>query len=119
MRGAWIAILLVSQATAESQLTVSSRDTVPHAAGRLDFKIIIPTVLYLSVTDDAEGLLGGKVATIVSNGRSVTFSSGTRGNTITLLGHRQIIVAHTPCSYAAPSSSNSNPPALTCTVAVP
>jgi hypothetical protein len=119
MRAAWIAILLVSQAAAESQLTVSSRDTASHAAGRVDFKIIIPTVLYLSVADDAEAVLGGKVATIVSNGRSVTFRADPRGNGITLLGRRHVIVAHTPCSYAAPSADNNHPPALTCTVAAP
>jgi hypothetical protein len=111
MRGAWIAMVLVSQACPESQLAIPSRDTTSHAAARVDFKIIIPPVLYLGIGDN--------MATILSNGRSVTFSAGSRTNGITLVGRRQVIVEHTPCAHSMPNLIDTHQSVLTCTVAVP
>jgi len=103
-RGAWIVILLLpTLASAESQLAPLPRNDVSHATAHVDFKIVIPSVLYLQV---------GNTMTIATNSRSVTFSSDF-GNRIVAAARRHLIVEQTQCSYRAIGA------AATCTVAAP
>ena len=103
-RGVWIVILLLpALASAESLLAPVPRNAASHATAHVDFKIVIPSVLYLQV---------GDTATVATNSRSVTFSSDF-GNRIVAAARRHLIVEHTQCSYPATGA------AATCTVAAP
>jgi hypothetical protein len=103
-RATWVAILLLpAWASADSQLASSPNRGTSHASARVDFKIVIPNVLYLGL---------GETATIATNGRSVTFTSGS-GSRIATATRRQVIVEHTQCSYATTGTT------ATCTVATP
>jgi hypothetical protein len=101
---AWIVMLLLpAWVSADSQLAPLPRNGASHAVARLDFKIVIPTVLYLQV---------GDTATIATNGRSMTFSSNV-GSRIATAARRGVIVEHTQCSDPAVGT------AATCTAATP
>jgi hypothetical protein len=68
-----VAILLIpGWAVAGSQLATSAQDAPTHATARVDFKIVIPRVLSLSISD-------ANVVSVVSNGR------------------RQLVPAHAYC----------------------
>jgi hypothetical protein len=63
MRAIWTAILLMPACVAaESQTATSTQNTLASATARVEFKIVIPPILSLRLTDGA--------ASIVTNSRS-------------------------------------------------
>ena len=110
MRAAWIVLLLLPAcAGAESQLATPSPQSALRASARVDFKLVIPAVIYLGIAE--QSTLDGAIATIMSNGRSVTFSNS--GSHFATAGRRQTLVEHTRCAR------DTHLPGLICTAAAP
>ena len=67
---------LPALAAAESGLQSGARTASVSAIARVDFKIVIPSVLALTVVDVAEPGARGATLRVTSNGRQVSMSSG-------------------------------------------
>jgi hypothetical protein len=84
------ALLLPSMAAAESHMQTKASGTASVAAARVNFKIVIPTVLYMQVGNAADRALradrppggdrtlGAETVAIMSNSRNVTLNATVR-----------------------------------------
>ena len=68
--------LLPAFVAAESSLRSGARTASAGAIARVDFKIVIPAVLALTVVDAGEAGAHGATVRITSNGRQVSMSAG-------------------------------------------
>jgi len=78
------ALLLPSMVAAESHIQTKSAGTASVATARVNFKIVIPTVLYMQVGNAADHPLGAdrtpgtETVAIMSNSRNVTLNATLR-----------------------------------------
>jgi hypothetical protein len=131
VKGSWVlngvlgtaALLLPLSATPESHIQATATDSKSSATAHVDFKIVIPRVLYLRVADAdmAAGTAPDTVA-VMSNSHNVALSAvrpatGARaGNVILSAAARKTIAQDVQCaapSAAAPSNR------IICTASMP
>jgi hypothetical protein len=72
------ALLMPMMAAPESHVQTAAASTAANAAAHVNFKIVIPTVLYLRMGSASERGDGAKTVTIMSNGRNVMLNPTTR-----------------------------------------
>ena len=117
-------LLLPLTAATDSRVQTGAPDTSVSAAAQVNFKIVIPTVLYLHVDDGSERTGdGAETVSIMSNGRNVTLNATApgsngraRSNVILSAAARKSIAQHAQCRLA-----ESGPAAhrTICTVSTP
>lgn len=73
--GAATLCLLPVAVSAESSLAIGTRTASPGARAHVDFKIVIPSVLGLSLVEANEPGSRGATLKVVSNGRQVSMSA--------------------------------------------
>jgi hypothetical protein len=79
-----VALLLPSMVAAESHIQTKAAGTASVAMARVNFKIVIPTVLYMQVGNAADRALGADrplgadMVAIMSNSRNVTLNATLR-----------------------------------------
>jgi hypothetical protein len=130
------ALLMPMMAAPESHVQTAAASTATNAAAHVNFKIVIPTVLYLRMASANDRAGGAKMLTIMSNGRNVTLSSTARSpddarahdGVILSASARKIIAQDATCALriddAAAATArarrvNFNIQPLVCTVSMP
>jgi hypothetical protein len=110
IRGLITALALLSPlvAAAESQIDSRAATTAPIAVAHLNFKIVIPKVLYLQVASEADRQASGLTVSVMSTGREVTL------NATVLTAARRSIAQNVPCT-----SGDAHPGPLVCTASMP
>ena len=136
-----VAVLLPSMVAAESHLQTKAVGTASVATARVNFKIVIPTVLYLQVGNAADRALGAdrplgadrrlgaETVAIMSNSRNVTLNASVRrpdsdvplrGNVIRgapvilSASRRKVLAQDAPCT-----AGDAHPHPVVCTVSMP
>jgi hypothetical protein len=137
-----VAVLLPSMVAAESHLQTKAAGTASVATARVNFKIVIPTVLYLQVGNAADRALGAdrplggadrhlgaETVAIMSNSRNVTLNASVRrpdsdvplpGNVvrgapvILSASRRKVLAQDAPCT-----AGDAHPHPVVCTVSMP
>jgi hypothetical protein len=120
------ALLLPPTAAPDSHLQAQAGSAASSAAARVDFKIIVPPVLYLHVASANESAADPRVA-IMSNNRNVTLTATFRtpantgaGTFILSAAARKIITQEAVCT---PSTSAyrgmSHGTGVVCTASIP
>ena len=124
-----VAVLLPSMVAAESHLQTKAVGTASVATARVNFKIVIPTVLYLQVGNAADRALGAETVAIMSNSRNVTLNASVRrpdsdvplrGNVvrgapvILSASRRKVLAQDAPCT-----AGDAHPHPVVCTVSMP
>jgi hypothetical protein len=116
-------LLLPLTAATDSRVETGAPDASVSATAQVNFKIIIPTVLYLHVDDSSERAGGAETVSIMSNGRNVTLNATApglngraRGSVILSAAARKSIAQKAQCRLA-----ESGPAAhrTVCTVSTP
>jgi hypothetical protein len=131
------ALLMPMMAAPESHVQTAAASTATNAAAHVNFKIVIPTVLYLRMASADDGGGGAKTMTIMSNGRNLMLNPTARSpddtrahdGVILSAAARKIIAQDAPCMLglddaAAASAArahrvNADTPPLVCTVSMP
>jgi hypothetical protein len=129
------ALLLPLAAVPESRIELGTASTASSAVAHVNFKIVIPQVLYLRVGSGNEGLAGTQSVAIMSNGRSATLYSTDRASDSSLPARRNVILnasarttiaqqaqctpTPTPTPTPAPAGTVPAPRAVTCTASMP
>ena len=118
-----VALLLPLMAEPESHLQMAAPNAPLSPSAHVNFKIIIPKVLYLQVGDGSGRVLGPQVVTVISNGHNVSLnaaehtaqaSTRARSNVILSAAARKGIAQDAECR---PAGQASRP--LICTVSTP
>ena len=108
------AVLLPLFSAADSQLQVRSGSGASSAAAHVTFKVVIPTVLSLSMPSDAENARGELIAAVFSNGHNVALAAAVhsseepRGTFLLSSGARKALAQNAACT---PGSSRAAAPA--------
>ena len=134
------ALLMPMMAAPESQVQTAAASTATnvaaHAAAHLNFKIVIPTVLYLRMGSANDGAAAANTVTIMSNGRNVMLNPTARSpddgrvhdGIIISASARKIIAQDAPCAFGIDDAAaatardhrvNFNTQPLVCTVSMP
>lgn len=98
------ALLLPISTGAESHLQMGAPGAGLKATAHLDFKIIIPPVLYLDVSDRGVRVPGAQPVAVMSNSRNVTLAATAssadtaRGNNILSAAARKVIAQDAFCT---------------------
>ncbi len=106
------ALLLPFMAVPESHVQTGTVNTAASATAHVNFKIIIPPVLYLSVAGGNNGIEGADTVAVMSNSRNVTLSAtlhpsgDARGSVILSAPGRKLIAQDSQCALG-----NSHPAA--------
>lgn len=102
------ALLLPFTAVPESRVQTAAPSTAASAAAHVNFKIVIPQVLYLQVGGADSRNTAAQTVTVMSNGRNVTLNatlpaadSINRANVILRASARKIIAQDTPCTLTS------------------
>jgi hypothetical protein len=101
------ALLLPLTAATDSRVQTGATDTSVSATAQLNFKIVIPTVLYLRLDNGSERTGSDETVSIMSNGRNVTLNATApglngraRGNVILSAAARKSIAQNAQCRIA-------------------
>jgi hypothetical protein len=129
------ALLLPFMAVPESHVQTGTANTAASATAHVNFKIIIPPVLYLGVAGGNDRIEGADTVAVMSNSRNVTLSAtvrtsgDARGNLILSAPGRKLIAQDTRCALgnshaaAAFTPARGDPAAaagpLVCTASMP
>jgi hypothetical protein len=130
------ALLMPIMAAPESHVQTAAANTAVNAAVHVNFKIVIPTVLYLQMASANERSDGAKTLTVVSNGRNVMLTPTARlpddarahDGVILSASARKIIAQEAPCALRIDAAAaataralrvNFNSHPLVCTVSMP
>lgn len=109
------ALLLPFMAVPESHVQTGTANTAASATAHVNFKIVIPPVLYLSAPGGSDGIEAAKTVAVMSNSRNVTLSAtvrtsgDARGNIILSAPGRKLIAQNTLCSLGNPHPAASVP----------
>ncbi len=109
------ALLLPISTGAESHLQMGAPGAALKATAHVDFKIIIPPVLYLDVSDHGVRVPGAQPVAIMSNSRNVTLAATAssadtaRGNIILSAAARKVIAQGAFCTLG-PTRATQAPP---------
>ena len=91
---------------AESRIQTGAANATLNATAHVNFKIVIPQVLYLHVDGGTAGAAGAQTVAVMSNGRNVTLNATlrtpdsnvpARGNLILSAAARKIIAQDARC----------------------
>jgi hypothetical protein len=126
------ALLLPISTGAESHLQTGAPGAALKATAHVDFKIIIPPVLYLDVSDrGAAGVPGTQTVSIMSNSHNVTLAAtahtfdAARGNVILSAAARKVIAQDASCTLGSAHAAHPAPAppsgtrAVICTASMP
>lgn len=86
------ALLLPLTAVPESRIESGTASTASNAMAHVNFKIVIPQVLYLRVGPGDDALAGTQTVAVMSNGRNVTMNSTDRAPDSTVPARRNVIL---------------------------
>jgi hypothetical protein len=86
------ALLLPLTAVPESRIDAGSASAASSAIAHVNFKIVIPQVLYLRVGPGDDALAGTQTMAIMSNGRNLTLNSGERATDSSVPARRIVIL---------------------------
>lgn len=86
------ALLLPLTAVPESRIESGTASTASSATAHVNFKIVIPQVLYLRVGPGDDALAGTQTVAVMSNGRNVTMNSTDRAPGSSAPAHRNVIL---------------------------
>ena len=130
-------LLVPSTAVPESRVGTGAPNAALSAAAHLNFKIIVPKVLYLRVGSAYERLLGAQTVAVMSNGHNATLNATlrtldlnapARGNLILNAAARKVIAQDAHCTLgpggaaaarAESKSANAGAPQVVCTLTMP
>jgi hypothetical protein len=93
---------------AESRIESSAATAALGATAHLNFKIVIPKVLYLHVASEADRIAGGQTVAVMSTGRYVTL------NATVLTAAGRSIAQNVPCARG-----DAHLKTLVCTASMP
>ena len=118
------ALLLPLTAATDSRVQTGAPGTSVSAIAQVNFKIIVPTVLYLHLGSGSRAA-GTETVSIISNGRNVTLNATTpgskvsaRGNVVLSAAARKSIAQNAQCGLGLGQAAQ--PAArMICTVATP
>jgi hypothetical protein len=130
------ALLMPTMAAPESHVQTGAANSAVNVAVHVNFKIVIPTVLYLRMESANDRGGGAKMLTVMSNGRNVMLNPTARSpdeplahdGVILSASARKVIAQEAPCALgiddAAAASArayrvNFNSHTLVCTVSMP
>jgi hypothetical protein len=116
------ALLLPLTAVPESRIESGAASRASSAMAHVNFKIIIPQVLYLRVGAGNDGLAGMQTVGIMSNGRTVTMNSTDRAPDSNAPARRTVILnasARKPIAQEAQCTPTPAPTGTLCTVSMP
>lgn len=91
---------------AESRIQTGAANATLSATAHVNFKIVIPKVLYLHVDGGTDGAVGSQTVAVMSNGRNVALNATirtpdsnvpVRGNLILSAAARKIIAQDAQC----------------------
>jgi hypothetical protein len=117
------ALLLPLMVAAESHIRTETSGAASAATAHVNFKIIIPTVLYLRVKNASDRALGAETVAITSNSRNVTLNATVRtpdsdvrplGNVILSASLRKVIAQDALCTVGDTHARR-----IVCTVSTP
>jgi hypothetical protein len=103
-----VVLLIPLMAAAESHGESGSPTAALDATAHVNFKIVIPSVLYVHVAGEADGIAGVQTVAVMSTGRDVTL------NATVLTAARKSIVQNVPCARG-----DAHPGPLVCTASMP
>jgi hypothetical protein len=130
------ALLMPMMAAPESHVQTAAASTATNAAAHVNFKIVIPTVLYLRMGSANDHGGAANTVTIMSNGRNVMLNPAARSpddgrvhdGVILSAAARKIIAQDAPCALGIDDAAaatarthrvNFNSQPLVCTVSMP
>jgi hypothetical protein len=123
------ALLLPVAAVPESSIQSEGASTAVQATAHVNFKIVIPKVLYLQVGSGDHRDADAETVAVMSNSRNVWLtatvrtrdehSRAARGNVILSAGARNIIAQNTVCTAADLRPAAASAGRLICTVSMP
>ena len=107
------ALLLPLMVAAESHIQTQAASAASAATAHVNFKIIIPTVLYLRAGGGRDRIAGAETVAIMSNSRNVTLSATVRtldsdhprGSVILGASARKVIAQDAPCREFMPMTT--------------
>jgi hypothetical protein len=117
------ALLLPSVVTAESHIQTKAASAASTATAHVNFKIVIPTALYMQVGNASDRASGAQTVAIMSNSRNVTLNATirtrdsdalARGNVILSASARKVIAQDAPCAVGDAHAHR-----VVCTVSMP
>ena len=85
-------LLLPLTAVPESRIELGTASTASSATAHVNFKIVIPRVLYLRVGPGDDGLAGTQTVAVMSNGRNLTLNSSDRAADSSAPARRTVIL---------------------------
>jgi hypothetical protein len=103
-----VALFMPLMAAAESHVESGAATAALGATAHLNFKIVIPKVLYLQVAGKAELITGEQTVAVMSTGREVAL------NATVLTAARRSIEQNAPCARG-----DAHPGPLVCTASMP
>jgi hypothetical protein len=101
-------LLIPSMSAAGSHLESSSPAAALDATAHVNFKIVIPSVLYVRMASEADGIAGVQTVAVMSTGRDVTL------NATVLTAARRSILQNVLCARG-----DAHPGPLVCTASMP
>jgi hypothetical protein len=129
------ALLMPMMAAPESHVQTAAASTAVNAVAHVNFKIVIPTVLYLRMGSARDRGDGAKTVSIMSNGRNVMLNPTARSPddarahvVILSASARKVIAQDAPCALGIDDAAaatagthpvNFNTQPLVCTVSMP
>jgi hypothetical protein len=121
------AMLLPLPAAAESHVQMKVAGTRLSATAHVEFKIVIPKVLYLDAGSGSDPIEGVRTVGIFSNGHNVTLAATVRAsddahaNVILSAATRKIIAQDAACTVGSsrPAAASAQPMRVLCTASMP
>lgn len=120
------ALLLPLTAATDSRVQTGAPGTSLSSTAQVNFKIIIPTVLYLHVERASDQAAGVETVAIMSNGHNVTLNATTpdsnvraRGNVILSAAARKSIAQNAQCRLGLSQTAQPAARGIICTVSMP
>jgi hypothetical protein len=128
------ALLMPMMAAPESHVQTAAMSAATNAAAHVNFKIVIPTVLYLRMGSANDRGDGAKTVTIMSNGRHVMLNATASSpddararGVILSASARKILAQDAPCALGMDTAAasarthhvNVDTQPLVCTVSMP
>ena len=118
MSTASLLLLLPQTAASESHVQTAAPTTAVAATASVNFKIVIPKVLFLQMGDGSSHSRDTQRMTITSNGRTVSFSEA-RGNLILSAAARKGIAQEAQCRLGNGPAATVTGRTTICTVSTP
>lgn len=91
--GVTAALLLPLMVAADSRIQTGGARTALSATAHVNFKIVIPTVLYLNVGSGSDRTADTDTVAIMSNGRHVTLNAALRAHDSTVPARGSVILS--------------------------